>query len=90
VRCAAAGRLATSIARLGQSTLGGHGRRIWELQLAERYEVDGATFGAREEFILVASVKDSSGGPKLVKTVECGMGEFDWNKRLPTRRRPVW
>jgi hypothetical protein len=51
VRCAAAGRLATSIARLGQSTLGGHGRRIWELQLAERYEVDGATFGAREEFI---------------------------------------
>jgi hypothetical protein len=49
VRCAAAGRLATSIARLGQSTLGGHGRRIWELQLG--YEVDGVTFGAREEFI---------------------------------------
>ena len=31
--------------------MGRYGRRIWESQLAERYEVDGVTFGAREEFI---------------------------------------
>jgi hypothetical protein len=61
-KCAAAGGWPTSIARLEQSTLGGHDRWIWEYSWLS--DTGSYSEHAKSSF-LVASMKDCSGGPKI-------------------------
>lgn len=89
VRCAAAGGWPPALRvrdnRRWAGTVGGSGSTAGRA-IRNRWSHIRST---RVSF-LVASVKDCSGGPKLVMTVECGMGEFDRNKRPLRRRRPGW